>query len=337
MRPRKATSATTTTEHQNGHIMSEAEAEPLVDTKTSGKPRLLAFEEIEDWRQDNELIRSGYRALCGTYQGCIASWAQIHNETVNIHTHLWGALAVFVLAAYIHPLLWSRYHTAAMSDRLVFAAYLMSVAFCLVMSVAFHTFMPHSFKVARYWTYWDFVGIISVVLGSSYIGVYYLLYCEPRLTAIYWLMVSSAFLLSTSVSTDACCQITAFGAGCLVAVGLPVFRTPPWRPYRAAMFLSMALSGLLPIAHAIHLYGFQQAYHQLGIEWYATEALFGVCGGILYAFRFPERLSPGTFDIWGQSHSLLHISVLLASAAHFKGALTAFDYHHNPATRMCNV
>lgn len=188
MKQRKAASSTTTSEKQNGHIVVEAET--LSGTKTTRKVRLLSFDEIEEWRQDNELIRGGYRALCGTYQGCIASWAQIHNETVNIHTHLWGALTVFVLAAYIHPLLWSRYHTAAMSDRLVFAAYLMSVAFCLVMSVAFHTFMPHSFKVARYWTYWDFVGIISVVLGSSYIGVYYLLYCESRLIVVYWIMVS---------------------------------------------------------------------------------------------------------------------------------------------------
>jgi adiponectin receptor len=81
--------------------------------------------------------------------------------------------------------------------------------------------------------------------------------------------------------------------------------------------------------HSAHLYGFEQAYHHMGIKWYLVEGTVGICGAALYALRFPERLSPGTFDIWGQSYSLLHMLVLVAAAAHLMGVLTAFQFHHN--------
>ena len=44
--------------------------------------------------------------------------------------------------------------------------------------------------------------------------------------------------------------------------------------------------------------------------------------------RFPERMKPGSFDIWGSSHQIFHILVLLAAATHLNGLLKAFDYNH---------
>lgn len=49
--------------------------------------------------------------------------------------------------------------------------------------------------------------------------------------------------------------------------------------------------------------------------------------------RFPESLKPGGFDIFGSSHQILHLLVVLATVIHFIGMLLAFDYnfHH----RVC--
>jgi len=44
--------------------------------------------------------------------------------------------------------------------------------------------------------------------------------------------------------------------------------------------------------------------------------------------RIPERFKPGAFDVWGSSHQMFHVLVLLAAAAHFRGLLVAFDYEH---------
>lgn len=45
--------------------------------------------------------------------------------------------------------------------------------------------------------------------------------------------------------------------------------------------------------------------------------------------RVPEKYSPGNFDIWGSSHQIFHVLVLMAAATHFVGLLKAFDYEHS--------
>lgn len=45
--------------------------------------------------------------------------------------------------------------------------------------------------------------------------------------------------------------------------------------------------------------------------------------------RIPERLAPGSFDIWGSSHQIFHVLVVMAAGAHLVGLLKAFDYAHN--------
>lgn len=42
--------------------------------------------------------------------------------------------------------------------------------------------------------------------------------------------------------------------------------------------------------------------------------------------RVPERLRPGKFDIWGSSHQIFHVLIILAAMAHLIGLLKAFDY-----------
>jgi len=51
--------------------------------------------------------------------------------------------------------------------------------------------------------------------------------------------------------------------------------------------------------------------------------------------RWPERVLPGKFDIWGSSHQIFHIFVLLAAAAHLYGMAKAFDFHHTGDGRQC--
>jgi hypothetical protein len=45
--------------------------------------------------------------------------------------------------------------------------------------------------------------------------------------------------------------------------------------------------------------------------------------------RIPERLAPGSFDIWGSSHQIFHVLVVMAAGAHLVGLLKAFDYAHS--------
>lgn len=52
--------------------------------------------------------------------------------------------------------------------------------------------------------------------------------------------------------------------------------------------------------------------------------------------RWPERSSPGSYDIWGSSHQLFHILVVMAAASHLYGLIVAFDYRHNFLGTACS-
>ena len=70
-------------------------------------------------------------------------------HTVNIHTHLLGALLfVGLLGTYYHTYL-APYETVAWQDLVVFAIFLSAAVFCLLASSWYHTFSVHSREV---WT-----------------------------------------------------------------------------------------------------------------------------------------------------------------------------------------
>lgn len=55
-------------------------------------PRLLHFEELPAWVQKDPRIRRGYREELHTAWDCFVSLFYIHNEFVNIWSHLLPAL-----------------------------------------------------------------------------------------------------------------------------------------------------------------------------------------------------------------------------------------------------
>ena len=61
---------------------------------------LGTFEEAEKFMQDNEYIREGYILNCNTFKRTLRSLVMIHNETVNVWSHLVGAIFFFFLIWY---------------------------------------------------------------------------------------------------------------------------------------------------------------------------------------------------------------------------------------------
>ena len=61
---------------------------------------LGTFEEAEKFMQDNEYIREGYILNCNTFKRTLRSLLMIHNETVNVWSHLVGAIFFLFLIWY---------------------------------------------------------------------------------------------------------------------------------------------------------------------------------------------------------------------------------------------
>jgi adiponectin receptor len=94
------------------------------------------------------------------------------------------------------------------------------------------------------------------------------------------------------------------------------------------MFVLMGLSAVIPMVHGIRVYGYAYMRDAAGMNWVVFQGALYIIGAGLYAARIPEKWSPGTYDIWGSSHQIFHVLVVLAATSHLVGLLKAFDYEH---------
>lgn len=86
---------------------------------------------------------------------------------------------------------------------------------------------------------------------------------------------------------------------------------------------------MVPVAHGLLIYGWREVDARMGLSWVMAHGAMYVFGAFLYAFRWPERHFPRRFDIWGSSHQIFHLFVVLAASTHLYGMGKAFDYHHS--------
>ncbi|KAI1660414.1 HlyIII-domain-containing protein [Daldinia decipiens] len=295
---------------------------------------LALYEEIPDWYQDNPYIRRGYRPVSNSARVCFGSWLYLHNETVNIFTHLVPAIALFISGlAYLV----SRLQHRNSNDAGVVAILLLSATACLGLSCAYHTLMCHSREVEALWLRLDFVGIILLILGSLISGVYVGFWCETLERNIYWSMASNSHSQFTSLIIPLAVprstkpskhHIGSLAAISIIIVLAPTFQGPKWRTLRLLTFVCTGFSGLAPIIHGIVMFGFAQMMKQSGLPYYLAEGGLFLIGAIVYATRFPESISPGLFDIYGSSHQIFHVLVVLATGVHLAGVLDALDYNY---------
>ncbi|KAL2258021.1 hypothetical protein VTK26DRAFT_8837 [Humicola hyalothermophila] len=279
---------------------------------------LLSYDELPDWYRDNVHIRHGYRPVSRSARASLASWLYVHNESVNIYSHLVPAAAFLLGEWYVHHLLCARYREprrpVQTADHLVFAFFLLTAAVCLGLSAGYHTLLNHSQRIEALWLRLDLVGIVFLILGYFISGVYMIFWCESLQRTIYWSMIAS------------------LGAITVFILMSPWFRGPKWRTFRVMTFVTTGLTGFAPIAHGIQMFGFDQMVKQSGIAFYLAEGGLLALGALVYTTRFPESLAPGKFDIYGSSHQLFHILVVLATVIHLVAILEAFDYNYHHRT-----
>jgi adiponectin receptor len=151
---------------------------------------LLQIKDVPPWQQDNKYILGGYRPLSNSYPRSLRSLLYLHNQTVNIYTHLLGFIAFGLLAYVLRDSLHIRYVTATNEDTVVFSAYFAGVFACFSLSSAYHTFSNHSKKICEQWLVLDFLGILCLIAGSWVPGVYYGFYCQRTVSRFYLVLVS---------------------------------------------------------------------------------------------------------------------------------------------------
>jgi len=242
----------------------------------------VLWEDLPAWQRDNHYIHSGYRPASASFKRSFASLGYLHNESVNIYSHLAGAVVFSISGAVLYTAIKPRYETAAPSDILAFSFFFAGAALCLGMSGTYHTISNHSPTVAKFGNKLDYVGIVCLITGSFIPSIFYGFYCHPHQQEFYWTMVGSSLPCLICVCSSIA-QISSLGLGCASVSIFERFRTPAWRPYRAGMFVAMGLSAVFPVLHGLELYGIKEMQDRIGLTWLVLEGFLYILGAGLYA------------------------------------------------------
>ncbi|KAI9283310.1 hemolysin-III related-domain-containing protein [Sporodiniella umbellata] len=283
------------------------------DTLLDKEPikKILNWHEIPAWMQDNAYITGGYRPPSNSYKRCIQSLFYLHNESVNIWSHLLGFILFTGLGIYF---VWSKPYvdTLTVFDVTYFFIFIAGALTCLGFSASYHCFSCHSEKVSLNWNRCDYAGITSLIVGSFFPVIYYGFHCHQLFQIIYLSIIVVLGLVTATVTLA------------------QHFRTPAYRWIRATLFISLGLFGVVPTLHGIYIYGFNNATKTISLAHLILMAVTYIFGALLYGARFPERMRPGAFNYFGASHQIFHLCVVVALLSHYLGVMSAMAFWHNP-------
>jgi len=248
-----------------------------------GQP-LLKYDECPEYLKSNPYIRTGYRSAQSWHQ-CLRSVLSLHNETLNIWTHLLGFFFFLSLLLwdFISPPIPNKINW---QDFTVILVIIGSYQVCMILSAVFHTFTSHSQDAHEFCLMMDLAGIGASITASFLCGIYYAFWCYPS-----W----CAFYMSTVVG------FIVFGA---------VFRNKMNKEeniiLRLIYFCSFTVYGFVPTIHWAVLQGLSSDEVKIFLPRIVIFYLFVLSAFTFYIAKFPESVLPGKFDIFGSSHQWWH-------------------------------
>ncbi|MBW0472349.1 hypothetical protein O181_012064 [Austropuccinia psidii MF-1] len=280
----------------------DAETEKLKFALQTGASRLLTYHELPEQWKNNQFILRGYRFIpLDRWHHLLLSGIQWHNETINIHTHLFGTISLFYLLFFLWPITpHTNPQSSSWSDRAISLLFLVCAIKCLVCSTAWHLFAGcGTLGPFRRLACVDYVGISGLIAASVISMEYYGFYCRPILAASY---MSFTFLM---------------GIIGMILPFQPFFDRPENKGIRIVFFVSLASSALIPLTHMSYLYGLIETFS------FYRPALLSVVsylsGLVFYATNWPERVKPGwVFDTLFHSHQFWHVAIVIAIWLHWR-------------------
>ncbi|KAJ0973672.1 hypothetical protein J5N97_015637 [Dioscorea zingiberensis] len=321
--------------------------------KDDHKYELVDFDYLPNYLKDNEFILSYYRSEWPWKQTFLSLFS-IHNETLNIWTHLIGffiflaltACAVSMVPFGSQPEL-NRIHESSNQNNISVIS-LNSIDHMI--SSSFNWYLPTYLEkeiineavqgaVTRWPFYAYLVGAMICLFTSS---ACHLLSCHSEHCAYTMLRLDYSGISTLIVTSfyplvyyTFLCEpfyrnlyigfITAFGIATVLVSLLPVFQTPEFRSVRALLFFCMGVSGLVPIMHKVFAFG-DEPVAMITTAYELVMGLFYGIGVIVYVARVPERWMPGKFDLIGHSHQLFHVLVIAGAYTHYLASVMYLNW-----------
>ncbi|KAN0032891.1 hypothetical protein ACTFIV_006828 [Dictyostelium citrinum] len=258
---------------------------------------------------ENEYILSGFRLHTkNSYRECTKSIFKLHNDTLNIWSHLLGAL--FYLGLFFNSIIKiikvkynqdnvllnndeiSLLGTIDLPSNFNYLFFQFSCFICFLSSTIYHTYRSHSLIVFKTTLMLDVASIALLILSSVCLIIDAELSCWPYFKRVY--LFSFLFLIFISF------------------LSLPKIMREKRYGLRTLLFSILALQGLVGHLFKIYLQGyFDKDPNQL-YSLICAYTLFGLALSIR-RFKVPESFRPGHFDVWFSSHQIFHVLVVFGT------------------------
>ena len=272
--------------------------------------QLPSYYQLPRWYQDNEHLEHGYRPSNQSFCYYLKSIFKIHNETLNVWTHLIPAIIFLILLVYSNV---KHIVGDNIGDNIALNVYLLSVFLCFLFSSIMHCFHPYTEAVCHKLVKLDYFGISIAILGFYTIFIYYAFYCHERNQIIYYTLCNVLGIITIVTNCFSKFSISN-----------------QHRKLRAIVFFSFCASILVPLIHRI-------------IEDYDNEAGFyvefkystvtGILVGLslfFYITKIPEKyLNRGIFNYIFTSHQIFHVLSFAGLFLFYIGLFDIYRVHKN--------
>ncbi|KAF9050031.1 hemolysin-III related-domain-containing protein [Panaeolus papilionaceus] len=281
---------------QGEHMLEAAALEVAMAVKRSLQGmHLIKYSDLPHPWKNNPFVVHGYRFIpIERWPLLLLSVFKLHNETLNIHTHL---IPFLLWAINLLPLFNNR-HTFDTPEILFMSFALL----CLLSSALWHTMSGCAdHRSMEMCARIDYVGIGWLISASVGTVVHYGFRCHPDIG--HW-------FLGLCFATGLAGNIFPF---------MDWFNQHEYRYYRIAFFLTLAFSGIGP-AVALSFLHSKAEMHAFASPVYPS-LLSYLVGLFFYAAHFPERVLPEGVRrrldmIGGGSHAIWHCFIVLAVSQH---------------------
>lgn len=243
-------------------------------------------------------IQTGYRRPPRSVWELLLSVFAVHNETGNIWTHL--AASGYFIAATVRMIM-DFAGDERPPEQFWVLLLLCATSLCLVCSSLYHLCACGGRCVSGCMLSADRVGILVLIATSFISGIALGYKCFPRLKVLYLF----------------------FSLGIAATLSF-VLALPQYATRLHCVFITCVGLGLVPAIHFLILADRQSI--DLVVPYLVGMFGFYAAGAAFFVTKWPESRWPGRFDIWGQSHQLWHLCVLLAATSWVRGA-HAFAEH----------
>ena len=262
--------------------------------------------DMPTWMNSNKYILSGYRPTEKNVCFYGKTVFTIHNETINIWTHLLGTFTFIGLLGYLNSDTNLRLYTG---QAIIMNLYVISCCLTYLFSSIMHTFYPINECYCKKLQSLDYVGIGLQIFTTLQVFVYYCFYCQEDLQLIYMNVMG------------------AFNILCLIALTSSKLTSNEYKNIKVCCFLSQCFLFVIPMVHRLLLYEnneYDKVIRSQMVYFGVAFIVFALCI-IFYLGLIPERFVKGKSDIVGHSHQIFHILSVLGSVIMFIGIKQIMD------------